>query len=543
MSSSSSPEPSPDDAIGPAPLSSPPWNTSSMSHSTSSPWYAFFSRLVRALSANTCSLSRLLGRVTSTGTSGFLFWFLMPSFITSLASIPATGVLNGLDHSHLIVAHFVRQSLPKVFCGRHVGADVFKQPVECERRTSLVFFFVFETVILVILFPVLVSSTVGTVLRTIVVLVLPLLLLLLLILPYVAFCLDDYFIFTSDLRRHRRFHVVIFVVFVILVVFVVHIVFAVSVGFTRVLVFSVVHHSSLLVIVVVVDVRHVAATAPTRWTQRRFTAVGEHLLNTNTSLIQFPHNIQFRWILFSRHKQFSWKFIMPSDIFTLIGMTTSSMLNGPNRRFFTFSMISANEKPLYCTLMFMCIQIEKKNNYPMTYPKTRSSLDRVASGPGRTFWKRQMTFLAALKLKKNTYRSDKPYKITHLASNANWLFITYGEEVFQHLNDVRVARVVILFQVPKQILEKVRILFVHHSVSLFEHVVKTHSGLVQHVPELFLCTCRLGFLTKSAVYRRTYFCPHLPIAVRSFRDNTFLAIFHKLAKMRLYIRQHKLQFV
>lgn len=71
---------------------------------------------------------------------------------------------------------------------------------------------------------------------------------------------------------------------------------------------------------------------------------------------------------------------MPSDIFTLIGMTTSSMLNGPNRRFFTFSMISANEKPLYCTLMFMCIQIEKKNNYPMTYPKTRSSLDRVASG-------------------------------------------------------------------------------------------------------------------------------------------------------------------
>jgi hypothetical protein len=34
-------------------------------------------------------------------------------------------------------------------------------------------------------------------------------------------------------------------------------------------------------------------------------------------------------------------------------------------------------------------------------------------------------------------------------------------------------------------LEQVRVLFVHHSVRLFEHVVKTHSGLVQHVPEVF----------------------------------------------------------
>jgi len=65
-------------------------------------------------------------------------------------------------------------------------------------------------------------------------------------------------------------------------------------------------------------------------------------------------------------------------------------------------------------------------------------------------------------------------------------FLTkYGEEVFQHFDNVRVASVVILFQVPEQILEQVRVLFVHHSVRLFEHVVETHPGLVQHIFEVF----------------------------------------------------------
>lgn len=62
-----------------------------------------------------------------------------------------------------------------------------------------------------------------------------------------------------------------------------------------------------------------------------------------------------------------------------------------------------------------------------------------------------------------------------------------GEKVFQHFDDVCVARVVILLQVTKQILEQVRVLFVHHSVRLLEHVVEAHSRLVQHVSEV-LCT-------------------------------------------------------
>lgn len=62
----------------------------------------------------------------------------------------------------------------------------------------------------------------------------------------------------------------------------------------------------------------------------------------------------------------------------------------------------------------------------------------------------------------------------------------HGEKVFQHFDNVRVARVVILFQVPEQVLEQVRVLFVHHPVRFFEHVVETHLGLVQHVLEV-LC--------------------------------------------------------
>lgn len=59
-----------------------------------------------------------------------------------------------------------------------------------------------------------------------------------------------------------------------------------------------------------------------------------------------------------------------------------------------------------------------------------------------------------------------------------------GEKVLQHFDDVRVARVVILLQVAEQVLEQVRVLFVHHPVSLLEHVVEAHPRLAQHISEV-----------------------------------------------------------
>lgn len=73
----------------------------------------------------------------------------------------------------------------------------------------------------------------------------------------------------------------------------------------------------------------------------------------------------------------------------------------------------------------------------------------------------------------------------------------YREEVLQHLDDVRVARVVVFLQVAEQVLEKVRVLFVHHPVRFFEHVVETHPGFVQHVPEVLCAAKRTAPGTKQ----------------------------------------------